>query len=238
VASPYFATKNKEGDKVMSKTIIDLTGQKFGLLTVLSKSDKTRGKRNRIAWKCLCECGKEVLVVGEQLRYGVTKSCGCLKRKIAKDNHTKHGFANKERLYTIWRHIRGRCSDKNDKRYKNYGGRGITVCDEWLNSYLSFRNWAMENGYNDNLTIDRIDVNGNYEPSNCRWATQKEQANNMTTNHLLELNGEIMNIKQWSERIGIKYMTILYRLKKGWSIKDALTIPANFNNRIGYQNNG
>lgn len=138
-------------------------------------------------------------------------------------NHLKHGEAN-TRLHIIWKAIKQRCYNPNTKRYKHYGGRGVTMCEEWKNNFLAFYEWAMENGYNDSLTIDRIDVNGNYESSNCRWATYKEQANNKRNRKTFSHNGKKHTLAEWSEITGIKVQTIWARLKSGWSIEDALTV--------------
>jgi len=138
-------------------------------------------------------------------------------------NHLKHGMTN-TRLHHIWKSIKQRCYNPNNNRYSNYGGRGITVCDEWRNSFNAFYEWAMANGYADDLTIDRKDTNGNYEPSNCCWATQKEQQNNRRNNCLITHNGETHTLAEWAAITGLKYQTIQRRLKTGWNIKDALTI--------------
>lgn len=125
----------------------------------------------------------------------------------------KYGTPNRKlRLYRIWTDMKRRCYDESHSEYKNYGGRGIEICQEWKNSFEAFRNWATENGYTDELTIDRIDVNGNYEPSNCRWATVKEQANNMRTNTKVTYKGETKTLAQWAESFGINYNTLITRL--------------------------
>ena len=157
---------------------IDLTGQKFGRLTVLKLDYKVKkGTHTRNYWLCECDCGNTKIVEGGCLKYGNTKSCGCYNIEKIKERSIKHNLSS-SRINSIYRGIKKRCYNKNCKTYKNYGGRGITICDEWLSDFKSFYNWAMANGYKDDLTIDRIDVNSNYEPSNCRWVDMKVQANN------------------------------------------------------------
>lgn len=198
---------------------IDLTGQKFGKLTVLEHAENAKNGQAR--WKCKCDCGKEVVVRGDVLRRGDAKSCGCYNREKV----TTHG-ESKTHLYEIWCAIKRRCYNKNFDHYNNYGGRGISMCESWMDSFEEFRDWALENGYTDDLSIDRIDVNGNYEPSNCRWVTIKEQANNRTDNHLLTYNGKTQTISQWAEELGLKPHTLQARINYyGWTIEEALSTP-------------
>lgn len=137
----------------------------------------------------------------------------------------KHGFKH-TRIYNVWAGIKARCYNPNNKSYKDYGGRGIIMCDEWKNGFINFKNWAISNGYNDNLTIDRINVNGDYEPSNCRWATKKEQCNNRTTNKFITYKNEIHTLAEWSEIVGIKYKCLHKRIKYfNWSIEKAFNTP-------------
>lgn len=137
---------------------------------------------------------------------------------------TKHGMA-RTRLYRSWTNMRNRCNREKDREYKHYGGKGIKVCDEWKNDFKPFMEWALSNGYNDTLTIDRINVDGNYEPDNCRWITRKEQNNNMTSNVRLTHNGITHNLKEWSVITGISYPTLQGRIRRGWKTEDILFKP-------------
>lgn len=198
----------------MSK-LIDLTGQKFGRLTVIEKY----GKDTPTKWLCKCDCGNVCVVVGNSLKRGLTKSCGCIQKE--RPNNTKHNMAN-TRLYSCWVGIKTRCNNPKSKAYKRYGARGIKVCEEWNNSFERFCLWAMANGYNDDLTLDRIDVNGNYEPNNCRWISMQEQQNNRRDNHFITYNGETHTTAEWARILGINYQTLQTRLhRKGWTIERA-----------------
>jgi hypothetical protein len=141
----------------------------------------------------------------------------------------KHGLyqdpltGKKSRLYHIWEDMKSRCNNVKNQRYKDYGGRGITVCDLWANDFKAFYDWAMANGYSDELTIDRENVNGIYEPGNCRWATQKEQSNNRTTNKMIEYNGETKTLMQWADDLGFEYHVLKNRLNRNWTVEKAFS---------------
>lgn len=201
----------------------DMTGQRFGLLTVVRLSGKD--KRGEMIWECLCDCGNTTFTVGNRLRSGKTKSCGCLQRKHRKEGfNRKHGMTD-SRLYTAWLNMRNRCYSVNNIMYQNYGGRGICVCDEWRNSFENFMSWANGNGYQEGLTLERINVDGNYEPSNCTWITKTEQYLNRTDSHKITAFGKTQTIKEWSSESGLKYDTIERRINQyGWSAEEAVTI--------------
>lgn len=189
---------------------IDLTGRKFGKLLVLEKSEK---KGDKICWKCRCDCGKEKVIAGQNLKSGKTVSCNCSSiERISVLNKT-HGEA-KTRLYNIWAGMKSRCYNENDCSYKNYGSRGIKVCQEWYNSYETFRDWAFNNGYNNKLSIDRINNNGNYSPENCRWTTNKEQSNNTSRTIILKYNGNKYSVKELAELLKLNYKKFLYGIHK------------------------
>lgn len=157
----------------------DLTGQRFGRLTVIRFAGNSASRHAE--WECVCDCGAVKITSSNSLMRGVTQSCGCLHNEMLAQNNTKHGKSY-TRLHVVWRGMKQRCSNPSSNSYKNYGGRGITVCEEWQ-EFKPFYEWAMANGFDESAkrgdcTIDRIDVNGNYEPSNCRWVTQKVQCSN------------------------------------------------------------
>lgn len=200
---------------------IEMIGQKFGRLTVVEECGRDNYRQAK--WKCRCDCGNEIVVRGYSLRVGNTQSCGCLQKEKNLELRTTHGQRH-TRLYNIWCSVRRRCSTPSASCYKYYGARGIEVCEEW-NDFIVFMDWALSNGYADNLTIDRIDPNGNYCPENCRWITLKEQQSNKRNNHYIEFNGERKTLQEWADTIGITHATLLERIKRWGSIEEALTIP-------------
>ena len=158
----------------------DISGQRFGRLTVIKRFGST--STGAATWLCLCDCGKECIVEGAKMRKGNTRSCGCLHDESARERRTKHGLSG-TRLYAVWQTMNQRCSNPNSDDYKYYGGRGITVCKEWSQDFLLFHSWAIANGYDENApfqecTIDRIDNNKGYSPDNCRWVSQMVQIQN------------------------------------------------------------
>jgi hypothetical protein len=197
----------------------DLTGMTFGRLTVIERAGSY--KNGNVTWLCKCDCGCEKVIIGRSLISGITKSCGCLMKDMATERMTTHG-GHHTRLYTIWRGMKERTSNPNSQHYSYYGGRGIKVCDEWKTDFASFRDWAMAHGYRDDLSIDRIDVDGNYEPYNCRWTDQKTQLNNRKCNRLLTVNGVSQTMAEWSRVRGISYNAIRKRLRLGWPVERAL----------------
>lgn len=196
-----------------SKVKADIKGKRFGMLTAVRYVGTN--KYNQSRWLCVCDCGAVKVITRTHLIDGKTVSCG----KHAK--YTLHGQRH-TRLYRIWLNMKNRCANPNDKHFDCYGGRRISVCEDWKSSFQNFREWAIANGYSDELTLDRIDVDGNYEPSNCRWSTRKEQANNKRTNVFIEWDGEVHTLKEWSRITGVNYSTLHSRYAKGRSVEEIL----------------
>ncbi len=179
------------------------------------------GARKRKYTKCICECTQEFWVRSDGLHRA--NSCGCISGQLRGEKRKTHGMS-KTRIYNIWHGIKERVLNENDTSYKNYGGRGISICQKWEKFEGFYED--MEEGYKDHLEIDRIDNDGNYTNENCRWATRKQQTNNSRHNHLLTLNGRTQNIREWAEELGIKANTLVYRSKRyGWSDERTLTEP-------------
>lgn len=201
--------------------LIDLSGQRFSNLVVIQRENSS--KQGEATWRCKCDCGNETVVRGYSLRHGDTTSCGCNQRINTSAHNTKHAQTN-TRLYKIWCGMLSRCNNPNKEHYDRYGGRGIKVCAAWLD-YSVFADWANRNGYEPTLTIDRIDFNGNYEPSNCRWISHKQQMRNTSKNRILTLNDKQATMSEWAESLGISLYTLSSRLKRGWTVEQALTAP-------------
>jgi hypothetical protein len=203
----------------------DLSGVKFGRLRVRCIEPDYKQSANTY-WRCDCDCGGEKVVFGPSLTRGSTKSCGCLRKERNKElkNGTKHGL-RKTRIYSTWSAMIQRCCNENSRAYKDYGGRGITVCDEWRLSIETFHGWAVNNGYKENLTIERIENNGNYCPSNCKWIPMKDQLRNQRTSKRLTYKNQTKIAADWGRELGIPASTICARKRSGWSDERALSQP-------------
>lgn len=207
----------------MAGKVQNLKGNKYDRLLVLDFIGI--GNDGKARWDCVCDCGRHITMSGSILKKDRSHSCPHCKNVSfwsRKETHRE----SKTRLYSIYYNMRKRCENDNAVNYDNYGGRGITVCELWRSSYEAFSNWAHENGYTDELTLDRIDSNGNYCPENCRWVTYKEQGLNTRANNRITFNGETMTLTEWADKIGIKRSTLCTRLKTyGWPVERALTEP-------------
>lgn len=203
----------------MSKKV-DRTGRRFGKLIV--KDDSGIRKHGFVVWRCLCDCGRETFVASCSLNSGNSKSCGCLiietARKLARENFTKHGQSDTP-TWKCWSSMRERCSNEDNAAYKNYGGRGIKICGRW-DDFVNFISDMGVRPYG--MTLDRIDVNGDYDPSNCRWATVTDQANNRRSNRIIEFRGESKTISQWATNTNVAYSTFFWRITHGWPMERAL----------------
>jgi hypothetical protein len=194
----------------------NLVGQKFNNLTVIER-DTTHN--NRPYWLCLCDCGNKISVRADLLKSGNTKACGCLYNK---HNQAKQG--NHSRIYSIYHDIKKRCYNPKCKSYKFYGEKGITVCDEWLgeNGFLNFYNWSLDNGYLDNLTIDRINSSLPYSPNNCRWVEWGTQANNKSNNLFITYNSKTQTLANWCKELNLNYSKVRQRIYNGKSFEVAI----------------
>ena len=199
----------------------DLTGLKIDKVTVIKRANvNNKGDR----WLCLCDCGNYVIFSELSLtrKSENKRSCGCEWKENWKKCFETHG-CTKTRLYRIWQGMKKRCCTKTCSNYKYYGAKGIKVCDDWL-TFTTFREWAINNGYNDTLSIDRINSNGNYEPSNCRWVKQNTQVRNRSMSRMVTWNGKTQLIKDWAEELGVTYETLRVRINK-WGVEKAFTTP-------------
>ena len=205
----------------------NIIGNTYGKLTVIEVFGKD--KHYNILYKCMCECGNTQISNASRLKSGKVKSCGCLRFEQPKQAFTKHGL-RKHPLYTIWADMKQRCTNVNCSRYEDYGGRGISIYSLWKKDFKNFYNWAITNGYESGLTIDRIDNDGDYAPSNCRWVDRYVQGSNKRNNHIITIDGESKILFEWCREYNISPSTVCRRIKRGWSEQDAITIPTNHKN--------
>lgn len=205
---------------------IDLAGKRFFRL-IAKRPIKNPLWPKRLYWECLCDCGNLHVVESHALRDGRTKSCGCFRREFTIAKSTKHGAASRGHFtkeYLCWTGIKARCCNPKNDKFHYYGGRGIRMCEQWLNSFNNF--YAHMGNCPPGMTIDRWpDKNGNYEPGNCRWATGEEQANNKRTNVIIEFQGKKLSVAQWARELGVRVSLLRNRLKSGWLPDRALSEP-------------
>lgn len=198
---------------------VNIIGKRFGNLTVIERSSNT--KHGATQWLCKCDCGNEIVIPIYTLQRGVVHNCGCMKQK---HHNITHGGSYTP-LYNLWHQMIYRCEKPNNRAYKDYGGRGIHVCEEW-HDFETFKNWADETRPSTDYTLDRIDNNKDYSPDNCKWSNKKEQANNRRSNVKLEYQGEVHDLTEWSEILGFDYKRVHNRMfKLGWSFEKAITTP-------------
>lgn len=199
----------------------NLVGERFGRLTVVEFCGM---KNSSSQWRCVCDCGNEKIVDARRLNRGNIKSCGCLQQESRLAHSTTHGMS-KTRLFKIWGNMKTRTTNPKCTESDRYIKKGITMCDEWMNSFIVFRDWALANGYKENLSIDRIDNSKGYYPENCRWATSKQQNRNKDNLKYIEYQGQVHPIVEWAEILHINYGTLRSRIKRGWDIERAFTTP-------------
>lgn len=206
--------------------LIDITNRKYNKLLVVERVENTPNGKTQ--WKCLCDCGKYTIVRGSNLKSGQVRSCGCTRKKSVNKTHAM----SKSSLYRTWNNMKNRCANKKCKSYKDYGARGINVCEEWANSFESFMEWALDNGYEEGLTIDRKCVDLGYFPDNCQWITKGEQAKNRRFNLSIEFNGETKTLQEWCIDLNLNYKRIHNRIHKlGWSFEKAISTPVSTTKR-------
>ena len=219
----------KKGKKVSCGCLKnnDLSGEKFGRLTVVKRWERLPSGHTK--WLCVCDCGNVKFVMDSNLHRKHEVSCGCAKKEKMIKNSKWKGESS-EPLFIIWRAMLKRCYNINSQNYKYYGGRGIKVCNEWLdenNGYFSFKKWSLENGFEKGLSIERIDVNNDYSPDNCKWIPFSEQSKNKRNNNMITYHNETKCLAEWSKILGIKRYTLYSRLKRGWAVEKAFETPVN-----------
>lgn len=208
--------------------LIDITGAKYGMLTVICRAENA--PKGIARWKCRCDCGNIVIVRGGNLKNGSVKSCGCLKG-ISNKSRSIHGMSN-TRLYQSWVNMKRRCYCDTHFAFKNYGARGIKVCDKWKNSFESFAEWSLSNGYSDDLTIERIDNDGDYEPTNCKWISLGEQADNRRSCWKITYRNETHNLSEWCKIFKKDYALVYNRIYKNkWNFERAMFEPVHIEKR-------
>lgn len=195
-----------------------MINEKFGRLKVILKSSTK--KHNRTSYECLCDCGNMIIVTSNALKSGNTTSCGCLRKDF--NNRETHGLRD-HKLYNVYNNMIARCYNEKFKYYYRYGGRGISICKEWLYEFICFYNWAISSGWEDGLEIERVNNDGNYEPSNCKWVTRKQNVRNRNNTSMIEISGNKVPLAEVAEKLGLKYSTLwqrIYKLK--WPIERAI----------------
>lgn len=203
----------------------DLTGRRVGKLTVIKRHYDPN--RKCTLWECKCDCGNTTIVIANRLKNELTRSCGCLRRESNLANKTSHGLSGTH-LYAVWNGMKGRCYNPNNHNYSRYGQRGITVCDDWKDSFETFAMWAKSNGYKDGLSIDRIDNDGNYCPDNCRWTNTHDQNNNRSVSLMFTYNGKTQNLSSWCEELNVPYFRTWQRIVQyGYTFEEAILLPVN-----------
>lgn len=212
--------------------IIDYTpyvGQKFGMLRITSVGNPANrwDGRNRATLNWACDCGKTGNTAAYEIISGHSTSCGCYRYIRVRQKNTKHGQSYNP-IYQVWAGMVERCRNPNCIGYYNYGGRGIKVCDEWINNSSAFIKWALENGYSPGLELDREDNNGDYSPKNCRFVTRLQNSRNKRTSHFIEYKGQRKTISEWCEILSLGYSIIFRRLQRGWTVELALGKPENY----------